>query len=118
MHPHVHHSVIYNSQDLEAAQVSISRGVARKAVVQPWPCSSVASSVVHIHQSCGFDPWSGHIQESTNEFINKWNNESGSLSLSLSLSQINQNIFFKKAVVHLHNGMQLGCKKEGNLNRL
>ena len=25
MHPYVHYSIIYNSQDLEAAQVSISR---------------------------------------------------------------------------------------------
>ena len=32
-HPYVHLSVIYNSQDLEAAQVSISRWVDKKAVV-------------------------------------------------------------------------------------
>ena len=29
-----------------------------------------------------FDPWSGHIQDSTNECINKWNNKSMFLSLS------------------------------------
>ena len=32
-HPYVHCSIIYNSQDLEAAQVSISRHVDRNAVV-------------------------------------------------------------------------------------
>ena len=31
MHPYVHCSVIYNSQDLKAAQVSISRWVGKKA---------------------------------------------------------------------------------------
>ena len=30
-----------------------------------------------------FDPQSGHIQASTNEFINKWNNKSMSLSKSI-----------------------------------
>ena len=33
MHTYVHYSTIYNSQDLEAAQVSISRRVDTKAVV-------------------------------------------------------------------------------------
>ena len=33
MHPYVHCSIIYNSQDLETAQVSISRWVDKKAVV-------------------------------------------------------------------------------------
>ena len=33
MNPYVHCSVIYNSQDLEAAQVPISRWVDKKAVV-------------------------------------------------------------------------------------
>ena len=36
MHPYVYCSVIHNSQDLEAAQVSISRRVGKKAVVQLW----------------------------------------------------------------------------------
>ena len=33
MYPYVHCSIIYNSKDLEAAQVPISRWVDRKAVV-------------------------------------------------------------------------------------
>ena len=33
MHPYVHCSTIYNSQDLEAVQVAITRGVDKKAVV-------------------------------------------------------------------------------------
>ena len=41
-----------------------------------------------LHQGCGFNPQSGHIRESTNECINKWNNKLISASLS---SQ-----FFKK----------------------
>ena len=31
MHPYVHCSIIYNHQDLEAAQVSIGRGAGKKA---------------------------------------------------------------------------------------
>ena len=34
-------------------------------------------------QGCGFDHRSGHIQKSTSECINKWNNKSMFLSLSL-----------------------------------
>ena len=30
-------------------------------------------SIILMHQGCGFDPWSGHRQEATNEYINKWN---------------------------------------------
>ena len=33
MHPYIHCSIIYNSQDFEAAQVPISRRVDKKAVV-------------------------------------------------------------------------------------
>ena len=29
--------------------------------------------IVLINQGCGFDPWSGHLKESINECINKWN---------------------------------------------
>ena len=49
-----------------------------------------------MHQGCGFDPQSGHIQESMNERINKWDNKSMFLSLSLPLSvkSINKLIFF------------------------
>lgn len=37
-----------------------------------------------VHQGCGIDSPSGHIQECTNECINQWNNNSVFLSLSLS----------------------------------
>ena len=37
----------------------------------PWPGSSVGQSVVPIHQGCGFDPRSGHIQGTPNECVNK-----------------------------------------------
>ena len=49
-----------------------------------WPGSSVGSNVILMRQGCGFDPWSGHIQESTNECVYEWNNKSMSLSLSPS----------------------------------
>ena len=42
-------------------------------------------SIVPVSQGCDFDPQSGHIQESTNECISKWNNESMSLSPPTSL---------------------------------
>ena len=31
----------------------------------------VRTSSLYIHQSCRFDPWSGHTQEATNEYVNK-----------------------------------------------
>lgn len=37
----------------------------------PWPGRSVGCRVIPIYQSCGFDPWSWHIQEANNEWINK-----------------------------------------------
>ena len=39
-----------------------------------------------MHQGCGFDPWSGHTQESINECMNKWNKE----LVFLSLKSINK----------------------------
>ena len=36
-----------------------------------------------MHQGCRFYPWSRHIRESTDECINKWNNKSMFLFLSL-----------------------------------
>ena len=57
----------------------------------PWPGRSVGWSVIPIHQECGFDPQSGHIQESTNECINKQdNNKSIFLSLFHPPDKIDQ----------------------------
>ena len=53
-----------------------------KSVGLPWPGSSTGWSVILMRQGCVFHPWSGHMQESTNECINKWNSRSMSLSLS------------------------------------
>ena len=36
-----------------------------------WLDCSVGYSVISINQCCRFNPWTGHIQESTNECINK-----------------------------------------------
>ena len=49
----------------------------------PWPGSSVGSSIITIHQGCGFNPKSGHIEESNNECIDKFNNKWMSICLSL-----------------------------------
>ena len=46
-----------------------------KSMLQLWTDSSELS-VILIHQGCRLDPWSGPIQESTNECINKWNKKS------------------------------------------
>ena len=48
------------------------------------PVSALAEqSIIPIRQGCRFDPWSGHIRESTNECISEFNNESVLLSLPL-----------------------------------
>ena len=53
-----------------------------KKQLEPWPGGSVGWSDVPIRQGCVFDPWSGHIQESTSEYVDKSSNKSMSLSLS------------------------------------
>ena len=62
----------------------------------PWRASLVRSSSQYAE--CKLDPWSGNIQESTNECINKWNKKTLFLSLSLSrplsLKSINLSKFF------------------------
>ena len=57
----------------------------RMSNLGPWLVSSVGWSIVPIQHGCGFDPWSGHIEETTGECICKWNNKLISLSLPLSL---------------------------------
>ena len=53
----------------------------KEADSRHWPGSSVGWNIIPIHQGCGFDPRSGHIQESTNECIKKCDNKLMSLSL-------------------------------------
>ena len=53
-----------------------------KTFLLPWPGSSLGWSINPIHQGCGFDPRSGHVQKSTNECMNTGNNKSMFLSLS------------------------------------
>ena len=62
-----------------------------------WLGGSGVRRVVQIHHGGRFDSQSGHMQESTHECINKWNDKSMFLSPFLSLSK-NQSIkmFFKK----------------------
>lgn len=67
-----------------------------------------------ICQVCGFDPWSGHIHESTNKCITKWNNK---LIAFLSLSnQLKKNFNFLKRLGKMdHNPAQgLGNKPGRN----
>ena len=51
MHPYVYSSVIYNSQELEAAQVSISRSVGKNK-----PASKQTKKLVHLYNEilCGY----------------------------------------------------------------
>ena len=73
--------------------------------------SSVDWSTIPIHQGGGLHPWSGHIQEATNERINKWDNRVDiSLSLSsLCMSQIN--FFFSEKQLTVITYRQ--CAPEG-----
>ena len=66
--------------------------VLRKLMIELLPCqgSSVGQSIIPIYQGCMVNCHSGHIQESTNEYINKWNNKLMFLSLPSSLSLSNQ----------------------------
>ena len=48
---------------------------------------SAGWSVVQILQGWGFDLCSGHMQESTNECINKWSNKAIYFSLSKSINE-------------------------------
>ena len=54
-----------------------------------------------MHQGCGFEPLSGHIQGSTSERIGGWNSRSMFLSLFLSLSKINTQKLKKKRNMNL-----------------
>lgn len=48
---------------------------------EPWAGGSIGWNAVPIRQGCGFNPWSRHIREATNECGNKWDNKSVFLSL-------------------------------------
>ena len=60
-----------------------------KGVNPPWLSSPVGWGIA---LGGRFDPWSGHIQKSTNECITKQNNKSTYLILSLSNQSIKKNI--------------------------
>ena len=61
MHLYIHHSIIYNSQDLEAIQLSISRRVDKNAVVCPGQVAQLVGGFPHAPKSCEFAARSGHI---------------------------------------------------------
>ena len=63
-----------------------------------WPGGSVGQSILLILQGCGFGPQSGYIQESTNEYVSKWNNKSMFLFLFFlfSIKSIKINLKKKK----------------------
>ena len=75
MHPYVYCSVIYNSQDLEAAQVSISKCVDKKAVV-------------HLYSGILLG-----CKKRTLPFVTTWMNLE-----SIMLSEINQLDFFFRVI--------------------
>ena len=67
-------------------KIGLKKTQNQKKPVLPWQENSVGYSIDPICQGCGFNSMSGHMQEATNEGINKWNNKSMSLSLSPFLS--------------------------------
>ena len=69
---------------------------------RPWLGCSVGQNVIPIHQGCEFIPRSGHIQESTNECINKWNNKSMFLSFSLKLKTCLKINILQKNMISKH----------------
>ena len=52
-----------------------------KSTEEPRLGRSVGWTIVMICKGCGFDPWSGHIQEATNECISNWNNSTNRYGL-------------------------------------
>ena len=64
-------------------QLSVRLGVLQKSKKANVALAGWLSRVEHhpTHQGCRFDLWSGHVQESTNECIHKWNNKLMCLSL-------------------------------------
>ena len=68
-----------------------------RSKILPWAGSSVGWSVILMHSGCGFDPWSGYIQGSTDKCISKWNNKSVSLYLALSFS-FSPSLLFQKSI--------------------
>ena len=54
----------------------------------PAQIAQFVGSIVPMHPGWGFDPQSGHVQEATNESINRWNNK----LISLSFKSTNKNL--------------------------
>ena len=79
MHPYVHCSIIYNSQDLEAAQMSISRWVAK-------------TTTVHLQSGILL----GYIEEKNLSFLTAWMDLE-----SIMLGKINQSAKDKYHVISL-----------------
>ena len=81
-------------------QIAIESFLAPYLNKQSRPWLGISTRALSWHcQGCGFDPWSEHVEESTDECINKWNNKPLSLSHflsppALSLKSINK--FLKK----------------------
>ena len=65
--------------------------VKNKAVALAWQLREPALT----HQGCGSHPCSGHIQESTNKGISKWNNKLMFLSPSKKKKKLINKIFLK-----------------------
>ena len=74
----------------------------------PWPGSSVGWSIIPICQSCGFDPQSGHIQETTSEGMNKWDN-----NRHFFLSPFPPRSKIKKKKIRLQNNAVCEVSQEG-----
>lgn len=74
-------------------------------LIRPWPGSSDGESIVLTHQGFWVTIQSGHIQKSTNECRNKWNNK----SMSLALPKINKKITINESE---HSSKNSGGKSQ------
>lgn len=78
-----------------------------KSRLWPWPGHSVGQSIDPVCHDCGFDPQFGHIQEITNECINKWVEQ----QIYLDPSSINKSVKKVKSAIS-------GMKQETSLHIL
>ena len=66
--------------------------------VLPWPSRLVGYSIVLICQGCGYDPWSGHIQELTNKCLK----DITSICIFMFLTVFSFLILFLLYFIHCH----------------
>ena len=85
------------------ASIRTKGNLLQKSASEPWLGGSVGQSIILICQGFRFNPWSGHMQDSTNECSNGWNTTNSCFSLSLPLTLQSINKFVKKNLLVRHH---------------